>query len=82
MISKANFAIRVSGLVCVCEGVLSTASLYDFLLPVITPFREQKEEKTSKRSKPAAMFPCFSSPAVCARATHERGVRNVDTVLW
>jgi hypothetical protein len=29
---------------------------------------EQKEEKTSKRSQPVAMFPCFSLPAVCACA--------------
>jgi hypothetical protein len=46
---------------------------------------EQKEEKTSKLSQPVAMFPCVSSPAVCTsgtRAIYERGVRNVDTMLW
>ena len=33
------------------------------------PFPYQKEEKTSKESQPSYYVPCFSSPAVCARAT-------------
>ena len=63
---------------------MSTVPLYEFLLPSVTLFPEQKEEKTSKRSQPVAMFmfPCFPSPAVCARAIHERGDRDADTVPW
>ena len=38
---------------------------------------EQKEEKTSKRSQPVAMFPCFSLPAVCARA-----IQKVELGIW
>jgi hypothetical protein len=45
---------------------------------------EQKEEKTSKRSPLAAMFPCFSLPAVCARAIQkvELGIWIQRYVLW
>ena len=60
-------------------------SIKEFIFPpagIPEPEHEQKEEKTSKRSQSVAMFQCFSSPAVCARAIHERGVRNMDTVLW
>ena len=55
---------------------VSTASLQGFLLPGVTAFPEQKEERTIKRSQLVAMFPCFSLPAVCARAIQKRGVRE------
>ena len=66
------------------SGDVGITPLYEFILPVAAPFPEQKEEKKSKRSQPAAMFPCFSLPAVCARAIHKhkRGVINLDTVIW
>ena len=49
--------------------------LYEFILQVAAPSLNSKEEKKSKRSQPAAMFPCFSLPAVCcvcARHSHSQ----------
>ena len=56
-----------------------------FVAPWCLCYRTSKSRLSDhaiKRSQPAAMFPCFSSSAVCARAAHERGVRNVDTAPW
>ena len=50
-------------------------------LPFFPPhlFLIRKKKRQAKKATKLFLFPCFSSPAVCARATHERGVRNVDT---
>ena len=68
-----------------CLGLLSVIviviceqnfGVYEFLFSA-AGIPEQKEEKASKRSQPVAMFPCFSLPAVCARA-----IQKVELGIW
>ena len=51
---------------------VSTASLQEFIQSV----------QAFRIGQLVSNGSCFSSSAVCVRAIHKRGVRNMDTVLW